>query len=206
MLQALESRQMLSGQTITVNSAADDNAAATPTHMTLRNAIRQANLDAGADTINFATSLRGKTIVLTQGELDIRTSMTITGLGAGALTVSGDSKFRVFHITSVLPTVTITDLTIANGTASNNVGGGVFTYCRLTLRNDVFIGNSADSGGAVANGSNSLLTIVNTTFSGNVAVRRGGAIYNVGTVSSTNNSYSGNTAKLCAGGAISNSV
>ena len=52
----------------------------------LRAAIAAA---ASGDTIQFANSLKGQTITLTTGELDITTSLNIDGPGAGLLTVSG---------------------------------------------------------------------------------------------------------------------
>src|SRR5262249_49360320 len=55
----------------------------------LREAIALANGAPGPNTIIFAAGLTG-TITLTQGELIITDSVTITGPGASALTVSGN--------------------------------------------------------------------------------------------------------------------
>ena len=52
----------------------------------LRAAIAAAH---SGDTINFANSLIGQTIKLTSGPLAIAKSLTIDGLGASQLTVSG---------------------------------------------------------------------------------------------------------------------
>src|SRR4051812_26014553 len=57
--------------------------------------LRQALADANdSDTINFAVS---GTISLTSSELLVNTSLTISGPGAGVLTVDGNATYRVFH-------------------------------------------------------------------------------------------------------------
>ena len=64
----------------------------------LREAIELANATAGADTIVFAAGLAGSTITLTSGELAIIDDLTITGLGADQLTISGDHASRILFI------------------------------------------------------------------------------------------------------------
>jgi hypothetical protein len=81
----------------------------------LRDAI--ANTAAGG-TVDFQPGLTG-TIILTSGELDIAEDLTITGPGAGVITVSGNNASRVFDIAAE-NTVTISGLTVADG-MSNNV-------------------------------------------------------------------------------------
>src|SRR5262249_40690203 len=84
------------------------------------------NLDSGAgslraeiaatkskDTIVFAPSLKGQTITLTSGQLEISKSMTIQGPGAGQLTISGDLQSRVFQVNQKV-TVTLSGMTISN--------------------------------------------------------------------------------------------
>src|SRR6266496_4385968 len=85
--------------------------------------LRQALIDASdGDTITFAVS---GTIVLTGGELLVDKSITIPGPGAPSLAVNGNATSRVFHIGSG-KTVTISDLTITNGNASGDYGGGIY--------------------------------------------------------------------------------
>lgn len=97
--------------------------------------LRQAILDAAAgDTINFAVS---GTITLTTGELVIDKDLNIVGPGANQLTISGNNLLRVFFInpgasgaTTGPPvsalTVSISNLTIADGRAKGGNGG----FCR----------------------------------------------------------------------------
>ncbi len=84
------------------------------------------------------------------------------------------------------------------GAASNHTGG------RLTIINSTLAGNSAQTGGALAN-YNSLVTITGSTISGNsTTYDGGGAIYNsTGTIVVTGSTFSGNSAHS-AGGAIYN--
>src|SRR5262245_47526493 len=86
----------------------------------LRNAIATA---AAGDTIDFAVT---GTITLTNGELLIGKDLTISGPGAGNLTIrrsttAGTPDFRIFHLQSGIGT--ISGLTVSNGRAE--VGGGI---------------------------------------------------------------------------------
>ncbi len=84
------------------------------------------------DTINFVKSLKGQTITLTTGELDITASVTINGLGSGSLTVSGGNAYRVFEIAAGL-NVNISDLTISQGYGPDTGGGILNDGANLTL-------------------------------------------------------------------------
>ena len=109
----------------------------------------------GSNTIYFAPGLSGKTITLTQGELDIKLassrSLDIEGLGANRLAVSGGGTSRVFYI-GTSTTVTIARLTITDGlasTAPDSVvlrchGGGILndTDANLTLTDDILSDNN----------------------------------------------------------------
>src|SRR5206468_11542117 len=59
--------------------------------LSLREAINAAN---SGDKIVFDAALAGQTIALTEGELLIDKSLTILGLGADNLAVSGSNSFR----------------------------------------------------------------------------------------------------------------
>src|SRR5262249_25848813 len=63
----------------------------------LRQAVLDANAHPGANTIRFSETLHG-TIALTSGELNIINNLTLTGLGANRITVSGSDASRVFDI------------------------------------------------------------------------------------------------------------
>ncbi len=113
-LEALEAR--LTPSTFTVTNLADSGPGS------LRAAITAANAHAGPDVIDFAHGLHG-TIGLTSGQLSITDDLSIAGPSANNLTVSGSSASRVFDI-GAGATVTIADLTIANGATVGGLGGG----------------------------------------------------------------------------------
>ena len=162
----------------------------------LRDAITNAK---SGDTIVFASSLAGQTIVLTSDQLTINNSLDIEGPGAGLLTVSGNDTNRVFDINEGLA-VTIAGLTITHGRAvggngnPGGAGGGgaiLNVGSTVSLANDVFsanvsLGNSdGPKGGAIANFGTGSLTVTDSTFINNLADGRikkgqfaeGGAIF-----------------------------
>jgi CSLREA domain-containing protein len=183
---------------------------------TLRAAIQEANAWPGDDTITVPSGTytltipgRGEYLAAT-GDLDITSSITINGAGAGStiieagtLGVGGppDGIDRVFRVDGVF-TVNISGVTVRNGNVSSgNLGGGISNYlATLTITNSAFSGNSATlapvggSGGGISN--NGTLIVMNSTFSGNSASISGGGIFNMGTLTITNSTFSGNIANL----------
>ena len=105
------------------------------------------------DTINFAPSAYG-TITLTSGPLIVPDiNLTIQGPGANKLTISGNDTYTVLEL-GIVPfgpqtpsTMTISGLTIANGNASINDGGGngggIAEAVNLTVSDSVFKDNQA---------------------------------------------------------------
>ncbi len=164
--------QGISAATITVTNTNDSGAGS------LRQAIANA---ASGDTIVFDSGLTGGTITLTSSQLTINKRLTISGLGAGNLTISGNHKYRVFSVgTSAL--VTISGLTIAGGYVSNARGGGISNAGSLTLQNSIVSGNQI---------AGALLGILAWGGSG---------IYNSGTLTVTYSTISDNSDKSNSGG------
>ncbi len=87
----------------------------------LRAAIEAANATAEADVITVHGGLQGA-IVLTTGQLNIGTDMSIRGSGQNKLTVSGNGASRVFRIDAPAR-VEISHLTIADGLATDVISG-----------------------------------------------------------------------------------
>ncbi len=96
----------------------------------LRQAITDANANAGADSIVFASGLTG-TIALTSALPNLTDDVTLNGPGAKLLTIarssaSGTPAFRIFTIdadTATPPTVSISGLTLSNGLIQYTTGG-----------------------------------------------------------------------------------
>src|SRR5882724_6954074 len=139
--EALEERAVLS--TYHVMNNADDGTGS------LRAAIVAANAHLGADKIVFDASLSGQAIALTSGELLITDDLTINGLGASNLTVSGNNSSRVCEVAATA-NVTLSGLTITGGRAVS--GGGILNYGTLTVRASTLSDNVAFFvGGGIAN-------------------------------------------------------
>jgi hypothetical protein len=134
----------------------------------LRQAVLDANANPGADVITFAPAARDGTIVLTSGQLSITDDVTITGPGAGRLTVSGNDASRVFTVAAG-EKVAISGLTIANGKAGGGDGGGLINFGTVTVNNCAFTSNSASEGGGLANESGGRADVSGSTFTSNSA-------------------------------------
>jgi hypothetical protein len=131
-------------------------------------------------------------------------SLTIAGAGASATTVNGGGTGTVFTVDS--GTVTISGLTVTNGT-SPGTGGGIANYgAMLTINSSTVSGNTAEEGGGIIN--DGTLTINSSTVSDNTATtdNGGGGISNEigGTATITSSTVSGNTSTGPYGGGIYN--
>ncbi len=181
------------GATITVTNLNDSGAGS------LRAAIASAS---SGDTINFSGVIG--TITLSTGTLTINNGGTITGPGANLLTISGANAVPVFTIYAP-GTVTLSGLTIANGSNTANGGGidHIYTAAALIVSDCAFIDNTTTAGGGgIANGG--ALTVQNTTFSGNSAAAGGGLFNNGGTSTVENSTFTGNSSSGGPGGNIFN--
>ncbi len=168
----------------------------------LRQAVLDANANTGADEITF--SVNG-TITLTSGEIAITDSVTITGNGAANTIISGNNASRVFNITG--GTVTLENLTIAEGNSGLGYGGGIVIGNSIVELDNVVIrdNHGLDGGGIYVSGGT--VTMVNSTLYGNTGDRDGGGIYvSGGTVTMVNATLGGNTALSGNGGGIYTSV
>jgi len=191
------------------NSARAATITVTNTNDSGAGSLRQALTDAlDGDTINFAVT---GTIGLTSGELLVNKSVTISGPGAGSLTVDGNANSRVFHIGSD-KTVSIFGLTITDGNASGNYpddrGAGIYNdHATLTLSNCTISGNSAAGIGGGTYNDNAILTLNNCTIASNSA-GFGSGIFNDGFAGSAtlqiNNSTISSNAAINNGGGVYN--
>ncbi|MCA9048705.1 MAG: DUF4347 domain-containing protein, partial [Planctomycetaceae bacterium] len=74
-------------------------------------------------------------------------------------------------------TVTMTDVTIADNSATGKSGGGIFNHGTLTLDRVTISGNTATNGGGVqSRTAASSVLMTNVTISGNTATNKGGGI------------------------------
>ncbi|MCE5252339.1 InlB B-repeat-containing protein [bacterium] len=170
--------------------------------------LRQAILTANSgETILFDAGVMG-TITLTSGQLAINKKLTIHGPGIDDLTISGNNTSRIFFI-GPNGDVTINLMTITNGNAGINAGGGIWSQGKLTLSACVVSGNTTDNnfGAGICNSDGDLM-VENCTISSNNAGTTsgyGGGIYvRSGSALITNSTISGNSAYK--GGALYNTA
>lgn len=179
--------------TYTVDILTDENdGVCSPGGCSLRDAI---NVAWGGDTIEFSVT---GTMDLTLGYILIDKDLTISGPGAGSLSIRGDDNNYVFMIDH---NVTISGLTITH--APSNYGGGIYNWGgTLTLNGVTITGNEEEAGGGIYNLGSGTITIENSIISGNTAdVGSGGGIYNGnGTLTLNNCIVSGNDAAVDGGG------
>jgi hypothetical protein len=145
--------------------------------------LRQAILDTPAGgTVDFQPGLSG-TIGLTSGELLIDKDLTIAGPGADVITVSGNQASRVFDVAASV-TVAIAGLTIADGNAGSNVGGGILSDGTLTVTDSTVARNFLS--GIYNYGT---LALITSTIRGNPAA---GVVIVTGSLTMNNSVVSGN--------------
>ena len=181
LIEQLEQRLVLSTLTVTNTNAVGPGS--------FRQTVIDAN-PAGGDVVQFAPSLSGKAILLSD-VLEITKSVTISGPGASKLTIgSGGNTVGILQINSSV-TVRITGLTMQGGHASD--GGGVNNSGTLFLTGCNIIGNSANSqGGGIDNLPGASLNLSHCQVSGNQA-GEGGGILNAGEMTIDSSTISGNT-------------
>jgi hypothetical protein len=186
----------------------------------LRYGINMANgNDEPSNEIVFQDGLSG-TIPLTQGKLVITKTLQIDGPGADLLTVSGNHQSGVFDVeASANQTVTLSDLTIADGTGSGSGssdgrtdGGGLFNAAAAVILNRVSVsGNTVPSqgiGGGIYNDTQGSMVLNDSVVSDNRFRPFDGyvgAIENFGTMALYNTTVSGNSAVGLGGRFIENS-
>ena len=161
----------------------------------IKNATGTVNVNG---TIKIAN---GKYKGVNNSNVTIEKNMNIYGQSKAGTIINGTGTNWIFNIPSGI-NVTITNLTLTNGTA--NYGGAIYNTGTLTVTNSNFTSNTApdDAGGAIFN--EGTLNVTDSTFTGNTAPdNTGGAIYNAGVLTVTGSSFTNNTATNY-GGAICN--
>lgn len=171
----------------------------------LRQAVVDANESPGADNIVFSSSLVGKIITLTGGELIINETVKLIGTPEppGRIRINGGANSRIFHYPDISGiTLTLQDLVIYNGSTdvtggAINIGGGNSTLIlnRTLVSNNSVTGISANGGGIFCHGD----VILNySVISGNSVtgtdVAKGGGLHIMGNLTANYSTIAQNTA------------
>ena len=163
----------------------------------LRGAILQANGDTGdivslpAGTYTLSLLASGQTDDGSNGDLEIKSNMTLKGAGATTTIIQGVGAIapwndRIIEVDDggLAPIVTISDLTVTKGNDANadgagGGGGGILNDGSDVTLNNVIADNnrSMTNGGGVSSDTdagNGSITITNSTMSNNIALNGGG--------------------------------
>ena len=189
---------------ITVNTLFGGSVIAVPGPCSLTDAVAAANAGAtvqncggepGANEIVFSVT---GTITLGATLDTTANGLAIIGPTVGGITISGDNVRQI--IDAEAGSLTLENLTFADGFTSVSGGAIDDAATNLTIENCTFTGNSAEFGGALF-ASLGTVTITNSTFADNSATD-GGAIFNNNTnpLLLTNDTFWENSAT--AGGAL----
>ena len=206
----LESRYLLT--TFTVNSG-EDVVDANDGVTTLREAVNQANAEAGPDIIvidpNTPTNFE-EVVIFLDSEIEITDDLDIQGLSQfefvivgnqGIDEVGGDGD-RIFTVNDSSPNVInvrISDMIIQSGDPAGN-GGAIYSEESLTIERVTGGGNNAQSSGGflfASVGEGATLIVDDSRITGNSTEGEGGGISaNVygGTVEIRNSTVTGNVA------------
>jgi CSLREA domain-containing protein len=179
---------------------------------TLRAAIQEANLTAGADLILLPAGTYSLTIGgiteehAAQGDLDIRDDLQIVGAGAATTIIDANGLDRVFHVdpSGAGSQVTLSDFTIQNGTVTGSGAGiynrGTLTLTQVIVQDNHALGSLNDGGGVYNRGE---MIILSSTIYSNTVEANGGGLATGGASSSlmvVNSTFSGNQANSNGGG------
>jgi CSLREA domain-containing protein len=165
-------------------------------HCSLRAAVMEANALAGTDTIalpagayTLALAGTGEDAAAT-GDLDVLDDLTLSGAGQASTQIEGADLDRLFHIASGV-TISMNDLTLADGGGSIIEAGGILNDGSLTLT-DVTLSQN-DFGALLNSGS---VTLTRVTFQDNnpgLGSGCGGGLCNAGSATLTDSTFSGNS-------------
>ncbi len=189
------------------NKTADTNDGVCDSDCSLREAIAAANQNPGVNVI----LLHAGTYTLTAtgpatGNLEIQGDLILMGDGAGTTIIDGGGSGSIFSIASGAM-AQLQDVTLRNG-RSAGAGGAIHNDGDLTLTRTVLTGNFSVAGsagpgrgGAIASeGTDSSLTIVDSTIANNTAQSDGGGLVSGGSLSLSNVTITGNHSGNLGGG------
>ena len=215
-LMAVPAAPARAAETFVVTKTTDTNdGACSPTDCSLREAVIAANTAVGPDSITLPADTFTLTIAdasaadedaAATGDLDITSNITLGGAGASTTIIQagtslGTSVGCVFEI-GAAGNAAISGVTVRNGSRiGSSDAGGINNNGILTVTNSTVSGNQAYYYGGI--GNSGTLTVTNSTVSGNQG-NFGGGIGNFGTLTVTNSTVSGNQSGN-SGGGIANS-
>jgi hypothetical protein len=173
---------------------------------TLKNGVAVYGGFAGTETSLNQRDWQTNVTVLS-GDIDQNDTVDVNGVVTSTANIAGVNAYNVVTGDGTDNTAVLDGFVITAGNAKSlsfpdDAGGGMYNNnSSPTLRNLIFSGNAANSGGGMANLNSSNPTLTNVTFSGNTA-GFGGGMYNENSSNPTltNVTFSGNAANSNGGG------
>ena len=218
-IERVEDRTLLSAYLVNTISDSVADASGTPDgQISLREAITAANTNAAfgdapagsgtGDVIRFAASVASKTIVLTQGDLNVTDDLIVDGQSR-KVTVSGNNVSRIFNVNMAQP-LSVVNLKLINGRAIDSggavhlAGGGMTQLTGVSIFDSTATGAAATQGGGALYNADQTLFVRNSTLERNKATGTsgsGGAIFTAsGSVSILGSTLRQNVANRAGGG------
>ncbi len=172
---------------------------------TLRAAIQESNAWPGKDQIHIPSATHTLTLTGTDntaaaGDLDITDAVTLRGVSQSESIIRATNSERILDIHNV--NVQIHNLTIRDGVAVRNIGGGIRNiFGDLTIRNSTLDNNQTTDTGFGGGGlhNTGLLVIDNSTFINNRSSRGGAIMHFSNDMTITNSRINDNVVDLGAG-------
>jgi predicted outer membrane repeat protein len=176
---------------------------------TLRAAVMQANSLPGkdivklpADTYFLTLGDSGEDSAL-GGDLDVTDDLQVSGSGKADTIINGSAGDRLFHVMTDVA-LAVDNLTLTNGNAEFESGGGILNDGNLTLENVNITDCSAAAGGGIFNNESGWLSVAQGYLESNsTSASSGGGIENVGTAFINDTVFIKNTADGDGGGLAS---
>jgi CSLREA domain-containing protein len=194
----------------TVDANPGDGACATAAAFcSLRAAVQETNALGGAHTVLLPAGTYTLTIPgsgeddAATGDLDVKSNLTIIGQGLDETTIDGNKSDRVFHVRKTLD---ISGLTVTNGYAIDEFGGGISNGGRLWIDEVVVSDNLGRFGGGISNFGTLTIThssvLSNTATTTNITGGAGGGLENLGLMTVVNSTIAYNIADNAIGGGM----
>ncbi len=193
-----------------VTKTADTADAACDNDCSLREAVIGANLAPGQDVVVVPPGVyvlsRAPGVApddASVGDLDLTGDTILYGQSAVTTIVDGGAIDRILDVPADAALEAV-GLTLRNGRASEGGGAvrnqGVLFLTRVAVSGNSTVGADAPGGGILSFGLDSLLSITESTISGNTATGSGGGIAVDEQMLIVNSTVSGNTAGVFGGG------
>ncbi|MEK7950287.1 choice-of-anchor Q domain-containing protein [Luteolibacter soli] len=192
----------------TVTTLADEDDA-NPTDgsgLSLRECLHLAASNPGRDQISISPSILSGPLLLSKGALNLDSDVEIDGsIPDGRFVIDGNDQTRLLECDDWYASVSLSNLVLQKGYASNN-GGGITNSAWMSLRRvELRNCSSGYEGGAIEN-DDGVVEMDSCSILANRAAMDGNAVYSFGIFRARNSTFAYNHSALSEGGTTSSST